>query len=151
MWCTLRVSAVCGLAAASVLAAPMLAEPKDAEYSADSREYKLLLNPSKFHPDTPKAIGTLWDDHLKALIDDALGMKDHNKHRYTGTFDVNQPKRRMIRFWDTVPPYQCTFKYHGYNLRERVELVDGQENGHGREVTLKLRDPDPARVHAPPH
>jgi len=145
MWCTLRLWTVCCLVVSSLFAAPLLAESKDAEYSVDSREYKLLLNPSKFHPDTPSALATLWDGHLKRLIDDALGMKDHT-HRYTGTFDVNQPKRRVIRFWDTVAPYQCTFKNHGYNLRERVELVDGQEQADGREVTLKLRDSDPVRV-----
>jgi len=146
MWCTLRSTTVWCLAAASVLVGSLVAEAKDAEYNTDSREYKLLLVSWRFYPDTPSAIETLWHDHLKALIDDALGMKDNIKHRYSRDFDVNQPRRRMIRFWDTVRPYQCALKNNGYNLRERVDLVDGRENDAGREVTLKLRDEDPARV-----
>ena len=140
----LRSLTAWSLAAACLLVSSVLVEAKDDHRTLESREYKLLLDTSKFASDAPSVITSLWDHDLKRIIDEALDLQENGEHRYSKEFKTSE--RRVVRFWDTTRPHPCTLNNHGYILRERVELRGDQENPDHRKVMLKLRGPDRNRV-----
>ena len=104
-----------------------------------SREYRLMLKSENFSGADPSvAIQTLWSTHLQPVIDNTLGLRSNNKHRYHGNFQLD--KERMVSFWDTPTPRSCLLKRHGYIFRERVRIEEDNEKK--REVTLKFRSAD---------
>jgi hypothetical protein len=105
---------------AALSALPLLAQP-----NVESREYKLMLDPSLFTGSNPStAITNFWDT-LENLIETNMGRSA------SGSFSLD--KSRTVRFYDT--PESCVLKNSGFVFRERVENTN-------REVTLKFRSPD---------
>ena len=93
-----------------------------------SREYKMMLRPSKFKGDEAKlleAAATMWGDVARIGVGHALSV--------TGIADVAH-KRRRIRFFDTEDRW---LRSNDYALRERVDLEKNE-----RQLTLKFRHPD---------
>ena len=125
----LLVSLACG---ASLLATDIAAQ------DLDSREYKLMLQPSKFGGKDPsQQANELWTTKLKPIIARELDAREDGDPRHDGSF--NDSKERQIVFRDTA---DCTFDKHGYALRERAKLKKGQLVANSREITLKFRIPD---------
>ena len=103
-----------------------------------SREYKLMLAPDKFGANDPgKAVAALWEQTLKKAIAQSLDPRDEGGPRHKGAF--KEGKQRRIVFRDTG---DCALTRHGYTLRERTKLEDGQPVAKSREVTLKFRMAD---------
>jgi len=91
----------------------------------ESREYKLLLEPSLFNGSEPRSVVTNYWHQLKALIQSEL------KRDTKGVLTFS--KTRTVKFYDTQGT--CQIKAQDYIFRERTE------NGK-REVVLKYRSPD---------
>ena len=110
-----------GLAILALLAAmPVQANP-----DVISREYKLILDASRFHYQNEQSDVLSLMQAAKPAIEDAI---DRN---VTGTATLDHD--RQVRFFDT--PGSCVLNQLGYSFRERVENGDS-------EVTLKFRSPD---------
>jgi hypothetical protein len=103
----------------------------------EAREYKLLLDPTKFAGEPAELAGTFWDEQLKPIIEARLEPRDSGKPRARKAFE--ERKHRRIRFRDTPA---CLLDRFDYSLRERVGLVGGREDDASRQMTLKLRTPD---------
>lgn len=100
----------------------------NAQTDITSREYKLMLDASKFTGSNPmNAIDDYWDD-LEALSEDANGPLDRIA---SGSFDLD--KERTVNMYDTLG--SCLLYNNNLIFRERTESGD-------REVTLKYRSPD---------
>lgn len=110
------------------------------DFGIDSRVYKLLLDESKLKPDPLAAINALWNNYLKSAVDESVGLRANGTHRYSGKFTLSE--ERAIRYWDTGDSNKCALEKHGYSVRERVKVKDGEETDKEREVTLKFRSPD---------
>jgi hypothetical protein len=109
-----------------------------AELAPNSREYKLMLEPKKFSANDPaKAVAVLWEQTLKQAIAQSLGPREQGGPRHKGAF--KEGKQRRIVFRDTG---DCVLTRHGYTLRERTKLEDGQPVAKSREATLKFRIAD---------
>jgi hypothetical protein len=106
----------------------------------DSREYKLMLAPSKFvgPDDAAKVVDRFWRDALKPIIDGRLDTQHDGTPRSKKAFKPDS-KERHVFFRDTK---DCVLDSNGYSFRERVRLKNGAEDSSTREVTLKLRTPD---------
>jgi hypothetical protein len=94
-----------------------------------SREYKLMLRPSKFKGDEARLLETanhLWQDLASIIVPYAIVV--------SGTEEVAPHKRRQIRFLDTQDRW---LNSNNYVLRERVDVEKNE-----RQVTLKFRHPD---------
>jgi len=99
----------------------------------DSREYKLMLETSRFRGSNPlSAIDEMWNGPMRQLIQGLDGIEVKG-----GAFELE--KNRAVRFWDTGGEDGCTLRKHGYAFRERVKVKDGKEVDKKREVTLKFR------------
>lgn len=107
-------------------------------HELDAREYKLLLNPDRFREASPEMIaGTLWEQHLRALIDERLGTRNGGEPRHEG--QLAERSARIVRFWDTP---DCMLTRADLALRERSP-VDEEGRADGQpEITLKLRMAD---------
>jgi hypothetical protein len=106
--------------------------------SIDSREYKLSLNSEQFAGQAPKELADrLWEQVLKPAIAKRLDARENGEPRYKKAFKLTET--RAVRFWDTNA---CLLRRNDFALRERVDLVSGQEKISQRKVTLKLRSPD---------
>jgi len=94
----------------------------------DSREYKILLNPSLFTGDESVRISKINDDWkvLKSLIEKGALKSEASGH-------LNLEKSKTVSFYDVQG--SCDLLDAGYSFRERVE------NGK-RKVTLKFRSAD---------
>src|SRR5262245_45774347 len=91
----------------------------------DSREYKLMLNPTAFlEPD--EGLASLWVD-----LQELCGFL---KIPTVGGFDAGNPKERVIAFLDTQ---DFTIRANGFLLRRRRK-----PRGDKAEYTLKIRSPD---------
>ncbi len=93
-----------------------------------SREYKMMLNASKFKGDDAELLQTateLWADLAGVMVPYVLSV--------SGISEVEN-KRRQVRFLDTKDRW---LRSQNYVVRERVDL-DKDE----REVTLKFRHAD---------
>ena len=106
----------------------------------DSREYKLMLEASRFRGSNPlSAIDEMWNGPIRRLIQGLDGIKPEG-----GAFELE--KDRAVRFWDTGGDDKCALRKHGYVFRERVKMKNGKEVGKKREVTLKFRHQEAERV-----
>jgi hypothetical protein len=102
------------------------------DLQVDSREYKLMLEASRFGGSNPlSVIDELWNGPMRQLIQGTDGIEVKG-----GAFELE--KDRAVRFWDTSGG-GCTLRKHGYAFRERVKVKDGKEVDKKREVTLKFR------------
>jgi hypothetical protein len=93
-----------------------------------SREYKLMLQASKFEGNEEKLLasaGALWGDLAAIIVPHVLSV--------SGGEEIEH-KRRQVRFLDTA---QKWLRRSDYVVRERLDLEDDE-----REVTLKFRHPD---------
>jgi hypothetical protein len=93
-----------------------------------SREYKLMLQASKFNGDEEKLLasaGALWGDLAAIIVPHVLSV--------SGGAEIEH-KRRQVRFLDSA---QKWLRSNDYVVRERLGLEDNE-----REVTLKFRHPD---------
>lgn len=90
-----------------------------------SREYKLILDASRFHYQNEQS------DVLSLMQEAEPAIEDAINRNVTGTATLDHD--RQVRFFDTPGP--CVLEQLGYSFRERVE------NG-ASEVTLKFRSPD---------
>lgn len=100
------------------------------------REYKLLLEFSKFRtPVTKAAANDFWRKHVVRVIDKRLDDKKGGGSRAGGTFD--KAGSRKVIFWDTA---DGTLAAHDYALRERTADPDDPEAE--RTLLLKLRVSD---------
>jgi hypothetical protein len=116
----------------------MLAPSISDSFELDSREYKTMLDPQKFSgAPTPDEANQFWGDMLKPIIERRLDARDDGEPRHKKKFKLEE--ERIVRFWDTD---DCDLDRHGFVLRERVDVHDGQEDSSTREVMLKLRTPD---------
>lgn len=107
-------------------------------HELDAREYKLLLDPSKFvEPQSEKVANTLWDDIVTPTINNRLDSRENFQSRALHGFDA--AKERIIRFWDTP---DCILTAADFALRTRVDAKDGKSLFPEREITLKLRMAD---------
>jgi hypothetical protein len=107
-----------------------------------SREYKLMLEPSKFAGnEVARTVDRFWET-LKGVIDDSVGL-DNGKSRAKKSFEA-KPNERNILFRDIKlqDGRDCALDGIGYAFRERVDLEDGREDKSSRELTLKYRTPD---------
>jgi hypothetical protein len=106
----------------------------------DSREYKLMLAPSKFvaAEDPGKVVDRFWRQALKPIIDGRLDPRHDGTPRSKKAFKPDS-KERHVLFRDTK---DCVLDRNGYSFRERVRLRNGGEDSSSREVTLKFRTPD---------
>jgi hypothetical protein len=96
--------------------------------SVGSREYKLMLRPSKFKGDETELLEStskLWSALAAIIVTHAVAV--------SGTADT-KTKRREVSFLDTADHW---LRSHDYVLRQRVDQ-DSDE----RKVTLKFRHPD---------
>jgi hypothetical protein len=100
------------------------AEPLD----LDSREYKLMLNATKFGGAPATAIAQ-FEQKLATILAGALKDK----------FKAKPSEQRRIVFRDTD---KCALTLSGHSLRERSDLEGGAVVAGSREMTLKLRTPD---------
>ena len=118
------------VAAASVANLPPVSASSDPQ--VDSREYKLMLEASRFRGSNPvSVIDEMWNGPMRQLIQGLDGIEVKG-----GGFELE--KDRAVRFWDTGGG-GCTLRKHGYAFRERVKVKDGMEVDKKREVTLKFR------------
>ena len=109
-----------------------------AEFTLDSREYKLALEPRKFDFKNPgKTVDAFWEDKLKGIIADALGKTKKGKARHKGNFD--DTKERQTVFRDTK---DCDLDAIGYSVRERTKIKKEKLDPDSREMTLKFRTAD---------
>ena len=103
----------------------------------DSREYKLMLDPSKFAGTEPRqaverfmgeqlvpAVRQQWTDHAA----DELAEKG-----------LKVGERRVVRFWDSS---DCLLYRHGFAWRGRVDTDANGTETDEVELTLKFRSPD---------
>jgi hypothetical protein len=90
-----------------------------------SREYKVLLDTSRFSGD-PDLAAALLEAEIIDLVEENLDRP------HEGTL-TELDKQRTVWFLDT--PGSCMLRSQGYALRERFEDEE-------REVTLKFRSPD---------
>jgi hypothetical protein len=108
------------------------AELEAAGVRLESREYKLMLASGKFAGDeVARTVDRFWDEALKPVIDGRLDTRNDGTPRSKKNFKLD--KERLVRFHDTKT---CLFDRNGYSLRERVRLVNGDEDRSSREVTL---------------
>lgn len=114
------------LAAVSVIALGSTAPAAAQDPVTESREYKLMLNPTLFSGNAAAAAANYWDA-LENLIENGSIQRPT-----TGNLD-SVTTTRTVRFYDTAGT--CVLNGNGYSFRERVESGD-------REVTLKFRSPD---------
>ncbi|ERJ20659.1 hypothetical protein SSPSH_000383 [Salinisphaera shabanensis E1L3A] len=103
----------------------LMAMPVQATPDVISREYKLMLDASRFHYQNEQSDVVSLMQAAKPAIEDAI---DRN---VTGTATLDHD--RQVRFFDTQGT--CVLEERGYSFRERVENDDSQ-------VTLKFRSPD---------
>jgi hypothetical protein len=104
----------------------------------DSREYKLMLDPGKFAgTQSAETINKFWESQLQPVIRRHLDADENEKPRFKKEFESGEA--RVVRFWDVDA---CSLDRNGYALRERVVILNGQEDASTRELTLKLRSPD---------
>ncbi|SLM45452.1 conserved hypothetical protein [Nitrospira sp. ND1] len=96
------------------------------ETEYESREYKMLLDASRFSKDTDKAAEVYLETQLKPLMS-AL----HKPIAVKGSFFAK--KDRSVRFFDTT---SCQLKGNGYILRERKDSESSNE------LVLKFRSHD---------
>jgi len=106
----------------------------------DSREYKLMLAPTKFagEEEKAKAVDRFWREALKPIVDKRLDAQDDGTPRSKKAFKPDG-KERHVLFRDTK---DCLLDHNGYAFRERVRVKNGDEDSSTREVTLKFRTPD---------
>ncbi|MDI7865326.1 hypothetical protein MRS76_25875 [Rhizobiaceae bacterium n13] len=108
------------------------------ESKLDGREYKLLLSPDRFREASIEAVAVaFWDEQMRPLIDQRLGLRDGREPRYEARFD--ELIARTVRFWDTP---ECTLTRASLALRERVQTYGQRSSGARPEITLKLRMAD---------
>jgi hypothetical protein len=94
----------------------------------NSREYKLMLQASKFKGDQDglsTAVTTLWTDLVGIIVPHAVSV--------SGTGEVEQ-RRRAVRYLDTADHW---LRANDYVFRERLDLDKDK-----RRVTLKFRHAD---------
>jgi hypothetical protein len=101
------------------------------------REYKLLLDPSRFQGNPLDVAAALWADKLQPAIAARLDAQASGKPRHKGSFD--SVKTRRVRFWDTAGH---TLAGQGYSLRERAPQAGDPGGPPRHRLTLKLRSPD---------
>ncbi|WP_260683532.1 hypothetical protein [Rhizobium laguerreae] len=83
-------------------------------HELNAREYKLLLNPSRFREAPSEiAVSTFWEERLKPAIL-KLGHRD-GEARHDGQFGA--PSERIVRFWETS---DCLLTRADLALRERL-------------------------------
>lgn len=107
------------------LMASLSALPVHANPDVTSREYKLLLDPSKFTYSSESSTVSSYYSAAQSQIQSAINRSVSGALAYDRT--------RLIRFYDA--PGSCLLSNKGYIFRERVE------NG-SSEVTLKYRGYD---------
>ena len=102
-----------------------------------SREYKLMLDPSHFAGEALQiAVEEFVRDQLGPAIRRSVG---GDAAKELATEGVDLKKRRTVRFWDT---HRRILESNGFVLRERCDL-DGQGRPSSEpEITLKFRSPD---------
>jgi hypothetical protein len=101
----------------------------------DGREYKLLLQPTKWAGDPSVALANaFWTKHLRPIIQGHLDKRAGGKARFKGEFD---PARvRNVRYWDTKSHALASREL---TLRQRGKASDLDSK---QEMTLKLRTSD---------
>jgi hypothetical protein len=101
----------------------------------DGREYKLLLQPTKWAGDPSAALANaFWTKHLRPIIQRHLGKLPSGKARFQGQFDP--AKIRHVRYWDTKSHALAS---HELTLRQRGKASDSDGR---QEITLKVRTSD---------
>lgn len=124
-----------------VLCAMLLASSGGAvagEFTLDSREYKLMLEPARFDFKNPgKTVDAFWEQKLTAIITDALGKTKKGKARSKGSFDETRERQTVFR--DTK---ECALNAVGYSVRERTKIKNNKLDPDSREMTLKFRTAD---------
>ena len=124
--------------------AASVANPRPSSASSDlrvdSREYKVMLEASRFRGSNPlSVIDVIWNGPIRQLIEGLDGVEPKGD-----AFELE--KDRAVRFWDTGGGNGCVLNKHGYAFRERVKVKNGKEVDKKREVTLKFRDQEAERV-----
>lgn len=104
-------------------------------HKLDAREYKLLLNSSKFvDPPSKKVANAFWYELISPIITNQLDEHEDGQSRALQEFDP--PRERNIRFWDTP---DCLLTTSDFALRSRIDATNGKANSTEKEITLKLR------------
>lgn len=93
-----------------------------------AREYKVLLETSKFTYETERATVDMFTQILANTISQAI------MREVTGVAVLD--KERMVTYWDV--PHSCTLREINYSFRERWNIYDNSD----KDVTLKYRDSD---------
>jgi hypothetical protein len=132
------------VSAAAFLAAAILLLPVSGVAGGiklDSREYKLMLDPTKFAGAEPRqAVDQFTHEQLvpamrKEWTDDAADTLRESRLE----IGEHRGEHRIVRFWDDR---DCLLSRHGFAWRERVDATaDGGESDEV-ELTLKFRSPD---------
>ncbi|WP_274857643.1 hypothetical protein [Sinorhizobium meliloti] len=100
----------------------------------DAREYKLLLNPSKFHPPLSTAsANAFWHREIEPIIDKCFD----GIHAVQNVFD--ELLERDVRYWDTR---DCALAAAELSLRSRVDASTGGATSSEHQIALKLRMAD---------
>ncbi len=136
--CHPSVPMIAFVVAVAVFGIPPVAASSDLR--VDSREYKLMLEASRFRGSNPlSVINEMWNGPIRQLIQDLDGIKPSGN-----AFELE--KDRAVRFWDTGGSNGCALRKHGYAFRERVKVKNGKEVSKKREGTLKFRHQEAERV-----
>ena len=106
-------------------------------HELDAREYKLLLNPDRFRESPETVADTFWEEHLKPLIDERLGLRNGSVPRHEERF--TERRERVVRFWDAP---DCILTRADVALRERMSVDEKDDSDVRPEITLKMRMPD---------
>jgi hypothetical protein len=101
----------------------------------DGREYKLLLQPTKWAREPSAALANaFWTKRLRPIIQRRLDKPPSGKARFQGQFDP--AKIRHVRYWDTKSHALAS---HELTLRQRGKASDSDGR---QEITLKVRTSD---------
>ncbi|MEX2745608.1 hypothetical protein AB3480_30755 [Rhizobium mongolense] len=107
-------------------------------HKLDAREYKLLLNPSRFgKPLSDASANAFWRGEIEPIIANRLDQRDDDSPRFAKAFDT--PFERIVRFWDTR---NCALTAADLALRSRSDARSSIERSERQEITLKLRMAD---------
>jgi hypothetical protein len=101
----------------------------------DGREYKLLLQPTKWAAEPSADLANdFWTKRLRPIIQGHLDKRPSGNPRFQGEFEP--AKVRHVRYWDTKSRALAS---HELTLRQRGKASDSDGK---QEITLKLRTSD---------
>jgi hypothetical protein len=106
-------------------------------HELNAREYKLLLDPSKFtQPLSKDSANNFWYGQVVPVIAEQLDLRDGSS-RAEAPF--GSLVKRNVRFWDAR---DCTLTLADFALRTRSDVQHQAQMSDRQEVTLKLRMAD---------